>query len=478
MKKITPVFCLIILSAILSPLCSDAQNRLIRTRPMGTILKDVLAETYGPFVQYSITTHKVWYLTTGINGKPDTASGLVVFPVVENKSLPLLCYQHGTVDGPTDVPSNRRGGWELAGVGAALGYVSLAPDYLGLGESNGFHPYVHAATEASAAIDLLYATRELAEKLKFQLNGQLFLTGYSQGGHASMALHRELERNYTQDFPVTAAAHLSGPYSISGETFKRLVSDEPYNYVGYTAWVALSYNQMYNIYDNIDQLLKQPYADMAMRFYRHEIGLSELNKQLIDTLTKRHGQPISRLMMQDSVLESISKNPNHPFLLAMRDNDVYDWVPKAPTRMFYCKADDQVTFRNSVLADSVMQARGAKNVASADVNSDANHGQCVEPAVLQTVFFFALVQSQVTGVRNLPQIPVRMYPNPAHEATRLEGLPVKGYLVLSNLQGQILYRSTVTNSAMDIPLKGLSAGMYSLQLLSEEGAWQGKLMVH
>ena len=117
-------------------------------------------------------------------------------------------------------PSERRGGWELAGVGAALGYVAVAPDYLGLGESRGFHPYVHAATEASAAIDLLYAAQEFAEKQKFPLNGQLFLTGYSQGGHASMALHRELERNYSKIFPVSAAAHLSGPYSISGETFK------------------------------------------------------------------------------------------------------------------------------------------------------------------------------------------------------------------------------------------------------------------
>lgn len=455
-----------------------AQSRLIKTRPMGTVTKSELVQAYGPLVQYSITTYKVWYLTTGIDGKPDTATGLVVFPVVENKSLPLLCYQHGTVSGPSDVPSERRGGWELAGVGAALGYVALAPDYLGLGESRGFHPYVHAATEASAAIDLLYATKEFAEKLKFPLNGQLYLTGYSQGGHASMALHRELERNYSQIFPVTAAAHLSGPYSISGETFKRLLSDEPYNYVGYTAWVALSYNQMYKIHDNVEKLLKQPYANMAMKFYRREIELPELNKMLIDTLTKRHGKPISRFMFQDSLLENVSKNLNHPFLLAMRDNDVYDWAPKAPTRIFYCKADDQVTYRNSVLADSIMQLRGAKDVKSADVQSNANHGQCVQPAVLQTVFFFGGIQAQIaTGTRDLPTLPVRMYPNPAREFTRLEGLPKSGQVILSNVQGQIVFRSIISNPYMDIPLQGLSKGIYSVQLLSAQGIWHSKLLV-
>lgn len=468
----------LIFGVLLLTTVTQAQNRLIKTRPMGAITKNELALTYGPFVQYSITTYKVWYLTTGIDGKPDTATGLVVFPDVENKALPLLCYQHGTVNGPSDVPSERRGGWELAGVGAALGYVALAPDYLGLGESRGFHPYVHAATEASAAIDLLYATQEFAEKLKFPLNGQLFLTGYSQGGHASMALHRELERNYSQIFPVTAAAHLSGPYSISGETFKRLISDEPYNYVGYTAWVALSYNQMYKIHDNVEKLLKQPYADMAMRFYRHEIDLSGLNQMLIDTLTKRHGKPISRLMFQDSLLENVSKNPNHPFLLAMRDNDVYDWTPKAPTRMFYCKADDQVTYRNSVLADSIMQLRGAKDVKAADVLSTANHGQCVQPAVLQAVIFFAGVQAQIaTGTRDLPTLPVRMYPNPAREFTRLEGLPKSGQVVVYNLQGQIIFRSSINNSYMDIPLQGLSKGAYSVQLISAQGIWHNKLLV-
>jgi hypothetical protein len=235
---------------------------------------------------------------------------------------------------------------------------------------------------------------------------------------------------------------------------------------------------MYKIHDNVEKLLKQPYADMAMKFYRREIELPELNQMLIDTLTKRHGKPISRFMFQDSLLENVSKNPNHPFLLAMRDNDVYDWAPKAPTRIFYCKADDQVTYRNSVLADSIMQLRGAKDVKSADVQSNANHGQCVQPAVLQTVFFFGGIQAQIaTGTRDLPILPVRMYPNPAREFTRLEGLPKSGQVILSSVQGQIVFRSIINNPYMDIPLQGLSKGIYSVQLLSAQGIWHNKLLV-
>jgi hypothetical protein len=194
-------------------------QKLLKSQKIGSLSKFELQLVYGGLIRYGIDLHKVWYLTPNIAGKPDTASGLVIFPQVEGIPQPLLCYQHGTVDGPADVPSNRAGGWELAGVGAALGYVACTADYLGLGESKGFHPYIHAATEASCAVDLLYATRELAKQLNFPLKNQLFLTGYSQGGHASMALHRLLEQNYTKDFPVTAAAHLSGPYSVSGRVF-------------------------------------------------------------------------------------------------------------------------------------------------------------------------------------------------------------------------------------------------------------------
>jgi hypothetical protein len=453
-------------------------QKLLKSQKIGTVSKFELQLVYGGLIRYGIDLHKVWYLTPNIAGKPDTASGLVVFPQVEGVPQPLLCYQHGTVDGPADVPSNRAGGWELAGVGAALGYVACTADYLGLGESKGFHPYIHAATEASCAVDLLYATRELAKQLNFPLKNQLFLTGYSQGGHASMALHRLLEQNYTKDFPVTAAAHLSGPYSVSGETYKRLLSEEPYFYVGYSAWVILSYNQMYNIYDDIGKVLKQPYADMAKQFFRREITQSKLNSMLIAEMNKQHGKPLSRYMIQDSVLANMAKSPNHPLLRAMRDNDTYDWTPKAPTRMFYCKGDDQVTFRNSVVADSVMRKRGARDVAALDVNELANHTQCIQPAVTQTVFFFAGVQSTTSTRQVENNLPVKMYPNPVTgNEVRLEGLPNEGQIQVFNANGQLLRSSTISGNYQELPLQGLPKGLYNVQVIGEKGAWRGRLLM-
>ena len=40
---------------------------------------------------------------------------------------------------------------------------------------------------------MLYAVDELNKKINIKNNGQLFLTGYSQGGHASFAAQKYLE---------------------------------------------------------------------------------------------------------------------------------------------------------------------------------------------------------------------------------------------------------------------------------------------
>ncbi|MEM1215520.1 MAG: hypothetical protein AAGJ82_07545, partial [Bacteroidota bacterium] len=175
-----------------------------------------LTVQYGAFIQNGVEMWKVTYTTPDVFNQLDTASGLLIVPQREETTIyPLAVYQHGTVDGPQDIPSNLQGGYQLALILGGMGYATLAPDYLGAGEARGFHPYVHADSEASAAVDMIRAVRAYAAELDLFLNDQVFVTGYSQGGHASMALHRALELE-VEDIDITAGSHLSGPYSISG----------------------------------------------------------------------------------------------------------------------------------------------------------------------------------------------------------------------------------------------------------------------
>ena len=62
---------------------------------------------------------------------------------------------------------------------------------------------------------MLIAMQELNKQLSVKTNEQLFLTGYSQGGHACMATQKKLEEEYTNQFTITASSPMSGAYDIS-----------------------------------------------------------------------------------------------------------------------------------------------------------------------------------------------------------------------------------------------------------------------
>ena len=113
-------------------------------------------------------------------------------------------------------------------------------DFIGLGEGEGFHNYVHAATEASSTIDLIIYGKEFAtEQLGIEPNNQLFLIGYSQGGHATMATVKEIEENYSDQLSVSGSCPMAGPYSMSQAQRLMLEEGEPYPNPGYLPYVLL-----------------------------------------------------------------------------------------------------------------------------------------------------------------------------------------------------------------------------------------------
>ncbi|MFN0074264.1 MAG: lipase family protein, partial [Chloroflexota bacterium] len=111
-----------------------------------------------------------------------------------------------------------------ASVFASYGYAVVVADYLGLGSSPGYQAYCHARSEATCVVDALRAGKSLCASNNVTLNAQLFLAGYSQGGHVTMAAHRELETFHTNEFTVTASAPCAGPYDLGGVTIESLLT--------------------------------------------------------------------------------------------------------------------------------------------------------------------------------------------------------------------------------------------------------------
>lgn len=429
-----------------------------------------------PFTpDYAVQNYKVLYTTTDAFGQPDTASGLVAIPITaEDYVFPVGVYNHGTVGEREAVPS-RTGIQErlLVSAIATKGYVTLAPDYLGLGDNDGRHPYVHAATEASAGRDMIIAVKKwLMEDDVAAINDQLFITGYSQGGHAAAALHRDIATNPgNDDLTVTSATLLSGPYSISDVMVGTLFQEGNATLPGYIAYTYISYNYVYGLFDSLSQAFVAPYLEPIQRFADQETSLAEFNAEL-DQLLQDNSDRLEAVF-QDSIRNIIqSGDPTHPINIALADNDTYDWAPEEPTLIYYCTEDEQVPFRNALLADSVMQANGSTSI-TLETGGAQNHGGCVIPALLRTLEFW----EQYAEIVNSLGIPVErpeltLSPNPVYAGGELKLTGLNAALLpftLYDASGRIALRG-VTNASGSLRLPNhLRSGMHVLRLGLEDG---------
>ena len=370
----------------------------------------------GNGIQY----YRVLYTMPNLAGEPDTVSGLFVRPstVLAGQSFPRLVWQHGTTQTKNDVPSNTVIDQQAVQNGAlpdasllfgAVGYAAVAPDFLNMGQDQeGFHPYVHAETEALAAIYMLQAL-ESAPEYTDVVGDELYITGYSQGGHASMALHEVIVEDFDDEFDVTAGAHLSGPYSISDVmTNDVILKDSTFVYFGFLPYTVLSYQAVYpEIEQDLSRIFRAPYVD-TIRAFRDgyadaEVSLGDLTFGLLGIYQAVEGdQTFFPRRMLTPEFEAELRDPNSTISRVLRDNDTYDFVNPDPTRLFYCMADDQVSFRNSIVAEDTLQQLGATDTEAINLVDTANHTECIIPALLATLDFFEAVQQTLGTQGTIP----------------------------------------------------------------------------
>ena len=423
---------------------------------------------YGLSVHTGVDLYQMLYTTVDLEGKLDTASGLVALPVKKEYDYSIVVYHHGTVGSRYEVPSFSSGEDEIAALFAAIGFVGLAPDYLGLGESRGFHPYIHADSEAWASRDMVKAVEEFCQNNSTYVRKRVLFTGYSQGGHAGVAAHRLFEMEEF-DYEVPAAAHMSGPYVISTIMKEFLLSEEEYPLVAYLPFVALSYNEVYGIFDgDIENFFLPKYAGAIMQFYNEEIDLWKLNDLLANTLFSEFGGVFPNKMVQPDMLEAILSNDDHPVNIALRDNDVHDWTPMADTKLFYCGADEQVDFQNSIICEETMNQNGAPSVEAINLNNNADHGGCVTPAVTAGLFhFLAYRDLLMVGTNEFEDLDISIQGN--QTSIEIEGLPSGNHTIsLYGYDGSIYLQDVLLNhNHISV---NLNSGLYIGVIQLENGA--------
>lgn len=414
MKKILPLL------LVFASLQASAQT-YVSVEEQDLRLADLIAFFIGRPLEFDVRNYKVTYNTTDVFGEPTVASGLLCLPTDRTQAYPLGIYNHGTVVNREAVPSRVATTERLLPQGmAASGIITVAPDYLGLGDHPGIHPYVHADSEASAGRDLLLAARQWLDEQEIDYTDQLFLTGYSQGGHATQALHRDLQTNPGEDnLVVTGATHLSGPYSISDVMRQTLFQEGQATLPGYIIYTYIAYDFVYDLFDEFDDAFAPPYVGNVDSFARGLIDLGTFNTRLEAQIAENNAS-LGDLLTEDIRTQLMEGDTSSIVMQALLDNDTYDWAPEAPTLMIYCTEDEQVPFQNALLADSVMRANGSTSVTLVNGGPET-HGGCISPAVNQSLdFFLSLITTTSTTFGEVIEAgDIRISPNPVSAGTEI-----------------------------------------------------------
>lgn len=322
--------------------------------------------------KYSFKAYRIVYKTKDLDNKEIQASGAVLIPITSDK-LAIASYQHGTIRSDSEAPSNFAENSEAGLLGsliASIGYIVSLPDYLGYGVSKQIpHPYEHRKSLATASIDMLRAVKEFCRIEKVNLNDRLFLTGYSEGGFATMSMQKMIEEEFPTEFKITASVMGAGAYNKTA--FSKYVAAQNTNltFINYYVWVLQTYNNVYKLNRPLSAFFTEPNATNIQQ--KGVFTDIDLNPQQLFTPNFRSG---------------IINSTDTEFLNVLKDNDVFDWKPQTPTLLVHGKDDDFVIPLNSQTAYDAMRARGANNVELALVDGD--HYTAVPNYALQVYSFF------------------------------------------------------------------------------------------
>jgi pimeloyl-ACP methyl ester carboxylesterase len=343
-------------------------------------LKEAWKENGMPTIIININNnfdlYELIYSTKWHDGTTINASGLYFAPTNMSDAIPQLIYHHGTKIKVERTNSIYREKAICAGF-AADGYAVIMPDYIGLGKGEKTHLYQHAQSESDAAIDMYFAVQELNKSIALKTNNQLYLTGYSQGGHACLATHKRLQEDYPE-IAITASSPMSGAYHMSGAQADVMFS--PYKDPAYLPYLLMTYNEVYNITgDSYLDLFVAPYDTLIPTLYKGHLDLFQINDYLPEI-------PVD--MVQPDLVEQYLNNPNFKFRLALEENNLIDWKTDTPTQFCYCTEDKRVLKENSFIAYETMLKNGSTNLSLRKAGNKVDHIECAGYAFVYTKLWF------------------------------------------------------------------------------------------
>ncbi len=308
---------------------------------------------------FGYVAYKIPYKTTDENDIEVEVSGLMVVPtgLPDGTGLSLVSDDHGTIFANYEAPTviaETTGAPDGAPIifTALAGFVTLQPDYIGFGDSTDTHPFVLKKSLANATVDFITAARKFAIDNNINLNGQLFLTGYSEGGYAALATLQKIEAD--GEIEVAMTAPMAGPYAMN-EMAMGVLIQPALSVPSFMANVGYSYANAYG--KDLNNTINEPYASKLETLFNGDFNRTQIDAELTIHTTGEHG------LFNEVFVNDFFLNNNNWFKQAMIENNVHTWGPQTPVRLVHCEGDKVIPYDISLLAEATMNAYNATDVS-------------------------------------------------------------------------------------------------------------------
>jgi dienelactone hydrolase len=340
-------------------------------------------------VKYDIKIYKINYKTV-FEGDSIIASGLIAVPVPKDKSnaFPMLSYQHGTItsdsESPTNNPLSKK--TAIALYMASTGFVVMIPDYIGFGSSSDkFHPFMIKKYTVSSILDFIRVSKEfIASERPCKINGKLFLSGYSEGGSATLEALSAIENDaFNSDLSVTASVCGAGLYDLNA--FRSwMVSQPKYDQPYFIAYLLKSFKQYSGLVLNDTLVFSAKFASIIPGMIDGVRTGDEMNAMFA---TLDVGELFNDKFEEPDTLFKYNSDYNG-LRTIFSENSVPAWNLKSDVTLFYGKDDMWVPGEQSLKIYQEFRKQGATLKITLDPLDGLDNTSAEIPTLTNSIIWF------------------------------------------------------------------------------------------
>jgi hypothetical protein len=209
--------------------------------------------------------------------------------------------------------------------------------------------------------------------------------GYSQGGWATMVLHKELELQYSNDFNLIGSVCGAGPYDIK-YLFNTMTGAPSYSMPVYIGYIVNAYSAYKQFTNTPADILNQPYASRLSSLFNGTLDLGSINSQLTTS--------IPALLKSEFLSGFESASQYSTVRQAMVRNSISGYKTTKRLLLVHGGSDTQV---NPLVTDffynEMIKAGTSATTCTKEIFPGLDHGDGAVPSVIRGLKFIKSIGS-------------------------------------------------------------------------------------